>query len=106
MLRKYISQICETFNEKRDFCLSFLADITAKAHHLFANYPQVLSSMLMMQHGDIIFSYLTKPEVVEKPPTLISEKKIGALNYLLDYVVFKLLKKTRNSAKYNSIENQ
>ena len=66
----------------------------------------MLSSMLMMQLGDIIFSCLTKPEVVEKPPTPISDKEIGALNYLSGYVVFKLLKKTRNSAKYNSIENQ
>ena len=60
----------------------------------------------MMQLGDIIFSYLTKPEIVERPPTPISDKEIGALNYLSGYVVFKLLKKTRNSAKYNSIKNQ
>ena len=103
------SKICETFNEKRDaefFFSSFFADITAKAHHLFANYPQVLSSMLMMQLGDIVFSYLSKPEVVEKPPTPISDKEIGALNYLSGYVVFKLLKKIRNSSKFNSFENQ
>ena len=59
-----------------------------------------------MQLGDIVFSYLSKPEVVEKPPTPISDKEIGALNYLSGYVVFKLLKKIRNSSKFNSFENQ
>ena len=62
--------------------------------------------MLMMQLGDIVFSYLSKPEVVEKPPTPISDKEIGALNYLSGYVVFKLLKNIRNSSKFNSFENQ
>ena len=89
-----------------NFFFTFLCRYNCK----IASFICKLSASVIINVNDaarcIVFSYLSKPEVVEKPPTPISDKEICALNYLSGYVVFKLLKKIRNSSKFNSFENE
>ena len=63
-----------------------------------------------MQLGETVFPYLKSGESgcssSDKIPPPITKSKIDALQYLGGYVVHKLLKKTKNSPKYNSEENQ
>ena len=104
-----VLKICKDFNENKDpekFFASYFSDITARAKFFFPNHPQISSSTLMMQLGDIIFHRLRKPEVSVKTPTPISEKEIDGLNYLAGYVIQKLLKKVKNSINFRSVENQ
>ena len=104
-----ITKICRKFQEKKNpekFVSSFLVEITSKVILFFPKYSQVSSSTLMMQLGEDIFCYMKKPESIEKTPTPISEKEMGGLNYLAGYVIRKLLKKTRNSPKYKTVESQ
>ena len=42
----------------------------------------------------------------DKIPPSVTKSEIDALQYLGGYVVHELLKKTKNSPKYNSEENQ
>ena len=63
-----------------------------------------------MQLGETVFSYL-KIGVSgclssDKIPPPVTKSEIDALQYLGGYVIHKLLKKTKNSPKYNSEENQ
>ena len=108
-LYEEVLKICNDFHENRDpekFFASYFSNITARANSFFPNYPQLSSSTLMMQLGDIIFYRLKKPEVSVKTTTPISEKEIDGLYYLTGYVIQKLLKKVKNSVNYRSVENQ
>ena len=108
-LFKEVFNICQDFHEKRDpekFFATYFSNITARANCFFPNYPQLSSSTLLMQLGDMIFHRLMKPEVCVKTPTPISEKEIDGLYYLAGYVIQKLLKKVKNSKNFRSVENQ
>ena len=66
-----------------------------------------MCTLLATKTGDNLFCYFKKPiQFAHEEPIPISEKEIGGLQYLAGYVVKKLLKRVKNSIKYQSTENQ
>ena len=107
-----ISKLCETFIESNDpekIFEQFFCNITAKAIQFLNDLPLASATTIMMQLGETVFSYLKSGESgcdSDKFPPSITKTEIDALQYLGGYVVHKLLKKTKNSPKYKSEENQ
>ena len=66
-----------------------------------------MCTLLTTKTADNLFCYFKRPiQFAHEEPTPISEKEIGGLQYLAGYVVKKLLKRVKNSIKYQSTENQ
>ena len=62
---------------------------------------------MLKKLGDRILNYFKKPQqLAQERPKAISDKELGGLQYLSGYVIYKFLKKTRNSPKYKSDVNQ
>ena len=57
----------------------------------------------MMQLGEVIFAKLNKIEVMKRLPTPVSEKEMDGLNYLVGYVIQKLMKKFKKHDKKQAV---
>ena len=79
----------------------------------FKNLPERSSTMLAINLGEIIIHYFHQQQgqkVTIVPASIkvlpITEEENDALQYLSEYVVKMLLKKTKQRANYDSSENQ
>ena len=105
--------MCEAFIENNDperFFEQFFCNITAKAIQFINDLTHASATTIMTQLGETVLSYLkigvSGCSSSNKIPPSVTKSEIDALQYLGGYVFHKLLKKTKNSRKYNSEENQ
>jgi hypothetical protein len=73
----------------------------------FENLGKPYSTLLAKKLGDKILAFFKKPPCgpVLRPQE-ISQRELGAMQYLSGYVIRKILKQTKNNKNYNSKESQ
>ena len=97
-------------NNAEQFYACYYGSCILNAIYFFKGLPLQSSTMLASKVGENIMLHFKRSSGSSfsnsTNPTPITDREIGALQYLAGYVVKKMLKKARNSKNYSSLDNQ
>jgi len=104
--RKVFEKLDKSGNSER-FYADYFSLIASKPAVYFPDLKHQMATLLSMRLADNLLAFYRSPEQsAQDPPNPLTKPEIDALEYLSGYVVFKMLKKMRNSKLFKSEHSQ